>query len=97
MESLVVVPVSQSAANQRAGRAGRRGPGKCFRLYTEEAFHKLPKKSTPEMLRCNMSMVVLQLKAMGIDNVVYFDFMSPPPSASMIRALEVSNSPYALI
>jgi len=88
-ESLVVVPVSQSAANQRAGRAGRITAGKCFRLFTEQSFLELPVKTTPEMLRTNLATVVLQLKAMGIDNVVHFDFMSPPPSAAMIRALEV--------
>jgi ATP-dependent RNA helicase DDX35 len=89
MESLVVVPCSQSSCNQRAGRAGRVRPGKCFRLFTEETFHSLPTKPIPEMQRSNLAMVVLQLKAMGIDNVLYFDFMSPPPAESMIRALEV--------
>jgi ATP-dependent RNA helicase DDX35 len=89
MESLVVVPCSQSSCNQRAGRAGRVKAGKCFRLFTEESFHSLPPKPIPEMQRSNLAMVVLQLKAMGIDNVLYFDFMSPPPAEAMIRALEL--------
>lgn len=42
MDSLVVTPISQAAAQQRAGRAGRTGPGKCYRLYTERAFRYIP-------------------------------------------------------
>jgi ATP-dependent RNA helicase DDX35 len=89
LESLVVVPESQSSANQRAGRAGRVRPGKCYRLFTEDSFHELAVKTVPEMQRSNLAMIVIQLKAMGIDNVLQFDFMSPPPAESMIRALEL--------
>jgi ATP-dependent RNA helicase DDX35 len=90
MEALVIIPASQSSANQRAGRAGRVRPGKCFRMYTEDSFHSImPVKTPPEMLRSNLSSTLLQLKAMGIDNVMQFDFMTSPPSASMIRALEI--------
>eukprot|EP01126_Amoeba_proteus_P055072 TRINITY_DN6810_c0_g1_i5.p1 TRINITY_DN6810_c0_g1~~TRINITY_DN6810_c0_g1_i5.p1 ORF type:complete len:531 (+),score=94.48 TRINITY_DN6810_c0_g1_i5:246-1838(+) len=89
-ESLVVVPISQASANQRSGRAGRVKAGKTFRLYTEKAFHEILKpKTVPEMQRSNLSTVILQLKAMGIDNILNFDFMSPPPSSSIIRALEL--------
>jgi len=89
MESLVVVPISQAAANQRSGRAGRTGPGKCFRLYTALSFqNELEPNTIPEILRTNMSNVVLMLKSLGIDDLLNFDFMDKPPSETLIRALE---------
>lgn len=78
VESLLVSPISQASAQQRAGRAGRTKPGKCFRLYTEEAFKGLQEQTFPEILRSNLSMVVLQLKKLGIHDLVHFDFMDPP-------------------
>uniref|UniRef100_A0A8C5JWT2 RNA helicase n=1 Tax=Jaculus jaculus TaxID=51337 RepID=A0A8C5JWT2_JACJA len=89
IECLVVVPVSQASANQRAGRGGRNRSGKCYRLYTEEAFDSLPQSTVPEMQRSNLAPVILQLKALGIDNVLRFHFMSPPPAQSMVQALEL--------
>ncbi|OXB63089.1 hypothetical protein ASZ78_005432, partial [Callipepla squamata] len=89
IECLVVVPVSKASANQRAGRAGRNRSGKCYRLYTEEDFEKLPKSTVPEMQRSNLAPVILQLKALGIDNVLRFPFLSPPPAQSMVQALEL--------
>uniref|UniRef100_A0A8I5TJI2 Probable ATP-dependent RNA helicase DHX35 n=1 Tax=Pongo abelii TaxID=9601 RepID=A0A8I5TJI2_PONAB len=81
IECLVVVPVSQASANQRAGRGGRSRSGKCYRLYTEEAFDKLPQSTVPEMQRSNLAPVILQLKALGIDNVLRFHFMSVSPAS----------------
>ncbi|XP_078411092.1 putative ATP-dependent RNA helicase DHX35 isoform X2 [Cetorhinus maximus] len=89
IESLVVTPVSQASAAQRAGRAGRNRSGKCFRLCTEETFEKLPESTVPEMQRSNLAPVILQLKALGIDNVLRFHFLSPPPAQSMVQALEL--------
>uniref|UniRef100_A0A8B9JTX8 RNA helicase n=1 Tax=Astyanax mexicanus TaxID=7994 RepID=A0A8B9JTX8_ASTMX len=89
IESLVVTPISKASAAQRAGRAGRNRPGKCFRLYTEEDFEKLPESTVPEMQRSNLAPVILQLKALGIDNVLRFSFLSPPPAQSMVQALEL--------
>ncbi|XDA82661.1 hypothetical protein R6Z07F_012573 [Ovis aries] len=89
IECLVVVPVSQASANQRAGRGGRSRSGKCYRLYTEEAFDQLPQSTVPEMQRSNLAPVILQLKALGINNVLRFHFMSPPPAQSMVQALEL--------
>ncbi|XP_052579892.1 probable ATP-dependent RNA helicase DHX35 isoform X2 [Peromyscus californicus insignis] len=89
IECLVVVPVSQASANQRAGRGGRNRSGKCYRLYTEDAFDQLPQSTVPEMQRSNLAPVILQLKALGIDNVLRFHFMSPPPAQSMVQALEL--------
>lgn len=63
---------------ESSGRAGREAPGKCFRLYTEESFAKLDDTTVPEIKRCNLANVVLQLKALGIDDVLGFDFMDKP-------------------
>jgi len=89
LDSLVVTPISQAQAKQRAGRAGRTGPGKCFRLYTEAAFQSemLP-TSIPEIQRQNLSHTILMLKAMGINDLLHFDFMDPPPTNTMLTALE---------
>lgn len=89
LESLVITPISKASANQRAGRAGRVRSGKVYRLYTEDDFLKLPDSSIPEMQRSNLAGVLLQLKALGIDNVLRFPFLSPPPAQSMARGLEL--------
>ena len=79
MESLLVTAISKASAQQRAGRAGRTKPGKCFRLYTEKAYKQEMQENTyPEILRSNLGSVVLQLKKLGIDDLVHFDFMDPP-------------------
>ncbi|XXG98459.1 hypothetical protein Hte_004783 [Hypoxylon texense] len=89
MDSLVVTPISQAQANQRAGRAGRTGPGKCFRLYTEAAFQSEMLPTTiPEIQRQNLANTILMLKAMGINDLLHFDFMDPPPTNTMLTALE---------
>lgn len=79
VESLLVSPISRASAQQRAGRAGRTKPGKCFRLYTEKAFKDdMQEQTYPEILRSNLGMIVLQLKKLGIHDLVHFDFMDPP-------------------
>lgn len=96
IESLTATPVSKASASQRAGRAGRTRPGKCFRLYTEDSFQALPEANIPEIQRSNLAPVILQLKALGIDNVVRFDFLTPPASELMSKALELLYSLGAL-
>jgi pre-mRNA-splicing factor ATP-dependent RNA helicase DHX15/PRP43 len=92
VESLLVSPISRASAHQRAGRAGRTRPGKCFRLYTESSFKKdLQEQTYPEILRSNLGSVVLQLKKLGIDDLVHFDFMDPPAPETLMRALELLN------
>ncbi|KAG5647689.1 hypothetical protein DXG03_008412 [Asterophora parasitica] len=94
MDSLVVMPISQAQARQRSGRAGRTGPGKCYRLYTEAAYrNEMLPNSIPDIQRTNLSATILQLKAMGINDLLSFDFMDPPPAQTMLTALE---SLYAL-
>ncbi|KAJ8132198.1 hypothetical protein O1611_g1423 [Lasiodiplodia mahajangana] len=89
MDSLIVTPISQAQANQRAGRAGRTGPGKCFRLYTEVAYQSEMLPSTiPAIQRQNLSTTILILKAMGINDLLNFGFMDPPPPNTMLSALE---------
>ena len=113
MDSLIVSPISQASARQRAGRAGRTGnvyinleisflgkmsllkssfllgPGKCYRLYTEIAYkNEMVATNIPEIQRTNLGNVVLQLKAMGINDLLGFDFMDPPPVATLIGAME---------
>ncbi|KAJ3050520.1 hypothetical protein HK097_008539 [Rhizophlyctis rosea] len=89
MESLIVVPCSRASANQRKGRAGRVGPGKCFRLYTAWAYqNELEENTVPDIQRSNMGNTVLLLKSLGINDLVNFDFMDPPPAETLVRALE---------
>uniref|UniRef100_A0A671MV87 RNA helicase n=1 Tax=Sinocyclocheilus anshuiensis TaxID=1608454 RepID=A0A671MV87_9TELE len=89
MESLIVTPCSRASANQRAGRAGRVAAGKCFRLYTAWAFkHEMEETSIPEIQRTNLGNVVLLLKSLGINDLIHFDFMDPPPHETLVLALE---------
>lgn len=89
IDSLVIVPVSQASADQRAGRAGRVRSGKVYRLYPVEEYKKLNEATPPEMQRTELSMAVLQLKALGIDNILRFSFPSPPPARNLQSALEL--------
>ncbi|KAL7483408.1 hypothetical protein ACHAW6_009063 [Cyclotella cf. meneghiniana] len=88
MDALNVTPVSRANANQRSGRAGRTGPGFCFRLYTERQFREeLMETAVPEIQRTNLSNVVLLLKSLGIKNLLDFDFMDPPPEDNIMTSL----------
>ncbi|CAI0422630.1 unnamed protein product [Linum tenue] len=90
MESLLVTPVSKASAMQRAGRSGRTGPGMCFRLYTAYNYHHdLDDNTVPEIQRTNLASVVLSLKSLGIHDLLNFDFMDPPPSEALLKALEL--------
>ncbi|XP_014098212.1 ATP-dependent RNA helicase DHX15 homolog [Bactrocera oleae] len=92
VESLLISAISKASAQQRAGRAGRTRPGKCFRLYTEKAYkNEMQDNTYPEILRSNLGTVVLQLKKLGIDDLVHFDFMDPPAPETLMRALELLN------
>lgn len=90
MESLLITPISKASAMQRAGRAGRTGPGMCFRLYTLHNYHTdLEDNTVPEIQRTNLANVVLTLKSLGIHDLLNFDFMDPPPAEALLKALEV--------
>ncbi|KAF2828976.1 P-loop containing nucleoside triphosphate hydrolase protein [Ophiobolus disseminans] len=96
IETLNIIPVSKASATQRAGRAGRTRPGKCFRLYPKTVFAQLEEATFPEIQRSNLAPVVLQLLNLGITNVVRFDYLSPPPSSLITRALDLLHSLGAL-
>jgi pre-mRNA-splicing factor ATP-dependent RNA helicase DHX16 len=89
VESLQICPVSKAAAMQRAGRAGRTQPGKCFRIYTALAYKsELPDQNVPEIQRTNLANVCLVLKSLGIEDLAHFDFLDPPPPETIMKALE---------
>ena len=89
MESLQINPISKANAEQRAGRAGRTSPGRCYRLYTAWSYdHDLLESTVPEIQRTNLGNVVLMLKSLGIDDILTFDFMDPPPVETLLRAHE---------
>ena len=91
MDALSVFPVSKANANQRSGRAGRTGPGTCYRLYTERAYNdELLVATVPEIQRTNLSNVVLLLKSLGVEDLFEFHFMDPPPRDNL------NNSMYQL-
>jgi ATP-dependent RNA helicase DHX8/PRP22 len=97
LDALVVTPISQAQAKQRAGRAGRTGPGKCYRLYTERAYRdEMLPTAVPEIQRTNLAGTVIALKAMGINDLLSFDFMDPPPMETMIAAMEQLHTLSAL-
>ncbi|KAM0575926.1 hypothetical protein D7B24_008809 [Verticillium nonalfalfae] len=87
MESLLAKPISKSSAIQRTGRAGREGPGKCYRLYPEDAFNSLEDTDLPEILRIDVLGAVLTMKARGIDDVLSFPLMDAPAIDSIEKAL----------
>ncbi|XP_078122182.1 ATP-dependent RNA helicase DHX33 isoform X2 [Sander vitreus] len=88
LEVLAVQRVSKAQAWQRAGRAGREDSGSCYRLYTEPEFDNLIPMTVPEIQRCNLAGVMLQLMALGIPDVMNFDFMSKPSPEAVRSALE---------
>ncbi|KAI2665083.1 ATP-dependent RNA helicase DHX33 [Labeo rohita] len=88
LEVLAVQRVSKAQAWQRAGRAGREAAGSCYRLYTEEEFDNFASMTVPEIQRCNLASVILQLLALGVPDVLNFDFMSKPSPESLRTAVE---------
>jgi ATP-dependent helicase HrpA len=78
VEQLMVEPVSQAAANQRAGRCGRVADGICIRLYDEQDFVGRPRFTDPEILRSSLAAVILRMKALHLGAVEDFAFIEPP-------------------
>jgi ATP-dependent helicase HrpA len=79
VEQLLVEPISQAAANQRAGRCGRVSDGICIRLYDEKDFAGRPPFSDPEILRSSLAGVILRMKSLSLGTVEDFPFLEPPP------------------
>lgn len=88
MDALVITPCSIASLSQRSGRAGRTSPGKCFRLFPSSVLSTLLPTTPPELTRSDLSSLVLQLKSLGIQNVLRFDWMTSPSSSMLERALE---------
>jgi len=86
MTLLEVRRISKASANQRAGRAGRTGPGRVIRLYTVEDFHRRPDHDAPEITRRELSQMCLQLEAAGIHNPHDLEWLEAPPAAALEAA-----------
>ena len=88
MDTLQITPISQANSSQRSGRAGRTGPGKAFRLYTEKAFkEELYIQTIPEIQRTNLANTVLMLKSLGVKDLLDFDFLDPPPQDTISTSM----------
>jgi ATP-dependent RNA helicase DHR2 len=87
LESLLAKPISKSAAIQRRGRAGREGPGQCYRLYTEADYKTFEERTTPEILRCDLMQALLTMKARGVNDILNFPFLDRPPRDALEKAL----------
>ncbi|KAG8452005.1 hypothetical protein GDO86_003980 [Hymenochirus boettgeri] len=88
LEVLAVQRVSKAQAWQRTGRAGREDSGICYRLYTEDEFENFDEMTVPEIQRCNLASVVLQLLVLKVPDILTFDFMSKPSPDSMQAAVK---------
>lgn len=88
LESLKLTTISKSQALQRTGRSGRVGSGSCYRLYTEEDFAVMPNDPVPEIQRCNLDGVLLQLISIGIKDVESFDFLERPDIDRLQQSLK---------
>jgi ATP-dependent RNA helicase DDX35 len=86
VQALVTLPASRAACAQRAGRAGRLRPGACYRLCTEAAFRELPPAPVPEVQRADLAGIVLQLKALGVDNIMNFEARARAPQGTQASA-----------
>ena len=89
IDALKVEAISKNSSTQRAGRAGRETSGKCFRLYAEDTYENLEENTVPEILRCNLSGVILSLKAIGIKDVSKIDFIDKPIQQAYVSAFQI--------
>ena len=88
-DSLVITPISQESTKQRARRVCRTRPRKPYRLYTESSYrNQMLPTTVPEIQRINLGFTTLQLKAMGINDLLSFDFMDPPQPQALLSAME---------
>ncbi|KAJ0097033.1 hypothetical protein Patl1_28261 [Pistacia atlantica] len=105
MNVLEVCGISQSSANQRAGRAGRTEPGRCYRLYSKWTFDLMPPNQEPEIRRVHLGVAVLRILALGMKNVQSFDFVDAPSAKAIemairnllqLGAIKLNNNVYEL-
>ncbi|KLO12032.1 P-loop containing nucleoside triphosphate hydrolase protein [Schizopora paradoxa] len=88
LATLATVNISLASATQRAGRAGRTQAGICYRLYPESALKSLLPNTPPEITRTDLMTPILQLKSLGIDDLMKFEWVTGPPAENVLRALE---------
>ena len=91
VEQLLVEPISQAAANQRAGRCGRVSNGICIRLYDEKEFAQRPPFTDPEILRSSLAGVILRMKSLNLGSVEDFPFLEPPPKRAIADGYQLLN------
>jgi len=89
VEQLQVEPISQAAANQRAGRCGRVAAGVCIRLYDEADFARRPRFTDPEVLRSSLAGVILRMKSLGLGDVRAFPFVEAPPARAIADGFDL--------
>ena len=89
MNRLVTLPASRASAEQRKGRAGRLGPGICYRLYSRQAFHSMVPFSPPEIFVSDLSSLVLELSVWGVRDPLGLSWLDPPPAASWDAAVSL--------
>lgn len=87
-DRLIVCPISRASAQQRAGRAGRVRSGKCYRLYSEKDFLTMEVDTAPEIQRCQLSTLIMTIKALGVHNILSFDLLSMPSAEALSHGLE---------
>lgn len=96
INTLLVEKISRASADQRAGRAGRAGPGRCVRLWSEREHLRRPLRETPEVKRLDLSEVVLTLKAAGVEDLKAFRWLEPPEERALADAEELLHDLGAL-
>ncbi|WEY39983.1 ATP-dependent RNA helicase HrpA [Paraburkholderia sp. SUR17] len=91
VEQLQVEPVSQAAANQRAGRCGRVADGVCIRLFDQTDFEARPRFTDPEILRSSLAAVILRMKSLHLTAIETFPFIEPPPGRAIADGYQLLN------
>ena len=91
VEQLLIEPIAQAAADQRAGRCGRVSDGLCIRLFDEAGFRKRPRFTEPEILRSSLASVLLRMRSLGFDAADRFPFLDPPSSRAIADGFALLN------
>lgn len=96
LSRLETVQISRDSANQRAGRAGRLGPGVCYRMWSKATQERLAEHRTPEILEADLAALVLDMAEWGITDVGQMTWLTPPPKGALAHAVETLNQLNAL-